>query len=118
MVRFPIVVNLDVNMITEELRMATRNTSFSPVSDQIKAILRKQIDSGWTPARIAVEMNRLGHKSWTVPVVTGATKDRFMTVDEAISLLALFRGNAQLITREIDKVADAIVKATGKEERA
>ena len=95
--------------------MAARDLAYTPFADQVKEILRKQLANGWSAARIVVEMNRLGHENWTVSVVLGMTKDRFMSVDEAIGLLSIFRGHAQLLVREIDKMTASVA---GKERAA
>lgn len=93
--------------------MAARVNAHTPVADEIRQILRDNLERGWTPARVAHEMNLRGHKNWTVPVVTSCARtdpgrQRFIAVDEAIDLLRVFRASAQMIERQIADIANRI----------
>ena len=105
-----VVVGLMLDLISDLItdttgaRMATRDNTYGPIQEETRDLLRKQLAAGWTAARISYEMERRGHK-WTVPVVTGAVKhQRMFTADETIAVLAIFKGNALRVVREVDRI--------------
>lgn len=91
--------------------MAHRQAPYTAVGDMAKALLKQQLDGAWSTATVAAEMQKRGHKGWTTPVVQAAAREaRLLTVDEAIGLLGLFKGHAQQVIREIDKIAETIAR--------
>jgi hypothetical protein len=94
--------------------MSTRDDTYSPLADEMRAFLRSQIhEKGWSAARVAHEMNECGF-NWTVPVVTGAARidrGRAITIDEYVALCAIFRRSGQ---RALDEVEQMIGVLNGK----
>jgi hypothetical protein len=95
--------------------MPSRDKAATPVADQVKDLLRKNLANGWSNTRVAHEMGQRGHP-WTENVVrltasTGEKSGRIVTVDEAVALLAIFKADARMMIREVDRNIAAIEAA-------
>lgn len=92
--------------------MSTRLDAQTPMADAMRAFVRLQVhEKGWSAARIAHEMNELGHIGWTVPVVTGVARvdrGRAITIDEYVALCAIFKRSATEDLREVDRLVSML----------
>lgn len=97
--------------------MNSRIVTATPVSDQVKDLLRRSIKNGWTSERIAFSMQQLGHEGWNAHTPTTLTRAgvRPLTVDEAIGLLAVFKSHSQLTLKEVDRLTALL---NGREEKS
>jgi hypothetical protein len=93
--------------------MPQRANVVTTLADQVKDLLRKGLANGWSNTRVAHEMTVHGHP-WTENVVRTVISEkspRMLTVDEAAALMAIFKGDARLVTKHVDKVAAEIEAA-------
>ncbi len=75
-------------------------------ADRIRALLRKELDNGWSCARVASEMQELGQTGWKENIVNSFAKGhrQILQIDEGVCLLAVFGSHAQWVTQEVDRL--------------
>lgn len=98
--------------------MATKETAVTVIADATAELLRKHLGgqrgAAWSATTIAAEMQKRGHLGWNSTVVQAVVKKgRFLSVDEAASLLGVLKGKASIILHEIDEVAAKIAAEAG-----
>lgn len=90
---------------------APRVQSDNTLTEKVRALLKSQLNSGWTVSRVAAEMQALGHKGWSDNIVYTFSKGhrRTLTLDEGLALMAVFGGYARLTANELERLTKQVV---------
>jgi len=99
--------------------MPTKVAAVTTIATEVRVLLRRSVERGWSATTIAAEMQKIGHKGWNATVVNAVIgKGRLLTIDEVVGLLAVLKASASLILREVDSVTGKIIAESKKGGRA
>ncbi len=111
----PMVMARDhvVAMVGKEEGLPGPAKSATIFIERVRQLLKDELAHGWTATRVASDMNILGHPGWNENVVNTFARGHRQTVtlDEGLSLLAVFGSRARWVTQEMETLMGDLVKA-------